>query len=137
MNWLQRFMMGRYGADSLSTALLILSVILTFVGTVASLPVLVMLSYIPLGTTVLRMFSRNIERRRLENYQFSRLFAPVSSAFKKGIYGIQRGVYKIEDSKTHRIFKCPNCKAKLRLPRGKGKISITCPKCGTEFIKKT
>jgi len=44
---------------------------------------------------------------------------------------------RIEDSKTHKHFTCPNCKATLRLPKGKGKIMITCPKCRKEFTKKT
>ena len=42
-----------------------------------------------------------------------------------------------EERRTYKVFICPTCKQKLRVPRGKGKISISCPKCGTSFIKKT
>jgi hypothetical protein len=130
MNGFRRFMIGRYGGDQLSIALLILSVIFTFIGTVAGLNILIFLSYIPLILSILRMFSKNIQRRQMENYKFSMLMRPVYSK-------ITNWIYRLHDSKTHKIFKCPQCKSRLRLPKGKGKISITCPKCSMEFIRKT
>lgn len=76
------------------------------------------------------MFSRDIGKRSMENYKFCMLFSPVYDWIKK----CQR---RSKDLKTHKYFKCPTCNIKLRVPRGKGKILITCPKCNTQFTKKT
>ena len=130
MNWLRRFMMGRYGVDQLSVALLILSFFLTAIAELTRLPILVYIAYVPLVVSIFRILSRNIEKRRMENYKFAMAMSPVYSWIMK----MQR---RIKDSKTHRYFKCPNCRASLRIPRGKGKIIVTCPKCRTEFSKKT
>jgi len=76
------------------------------------------------------MFSKDISKRRMENYKFAMLISPIYS-------GINKKIKELRDSKTHKYFSCPKCKQKLRLPRGKGKISISCPKCQTQFIRKT
>jgi Zn finger protein HypA/HybF involved in hydrogenase expression len=123
-------MEGRYGGDQLSMALLIFSVLFTLIAELTGVKVLALIGYIPLGVCVFRMLSRNKSKRSMENYRFAMLMSPVYSWFKK----IQN---RLKDTKTHKYFKCPNCKTKLRLPKGKGKISITCPKCKTEFVKKT
>lgn len=130
MNYFRRFMIGRYGSDQLSLALLILSILLSFLGGLTNLAILRYIGDIPLVIGVVRMFSRNIEKRRMENYKFSLLMAPVYSR-------ITTAQKRIIDSKTHRYFKCPKCRAQLRVPKGKGKIVITCPKCKTEFRKKS
>jgi len=130
MNWLRRFMAGRYGGDQLSLALFLLSVLVTFVAQLARLPLLTIVGYVPLGFGIFRMLSRNIRKRSMENYKFSMLMSPVYAWFRK----TQR---RIADSKTHKYLKCPNCKAELRVPRGKGKLIITCPKCKTEFKSKS
>jgi hypothetical protein len=130
MNWLKRFMMGRYGFDQLSMALVIFSFILTITANLLNLQILVFLSYVPLGISVFRILSRDTSKRSMENYKFSILKNHVSSWFnKKKNY--------VRDIKTHRYFKCKNCKTKLRIPKGRGRVIVTCPKCKTEFIKKT
>lgn len=83
-----------------------------------------------MGLCIFRTFSKNITKRSMENYKFAMFMSPVYSWFKR----LQRS---IRDSKTHKYYKCPSCKATLRLPKGKGKILITCPKCRNEFTKKT
>ncbi len=130
MNWLRRFMMGRYGTDQLSTALLILSILLTWIARFANLPLLALIGYVPLGLCIYRMLSKDISKRSMENYRFAILMSPIYSMLKKA-------QYRFMDAKTHRYFKCPDCKTKLRVPKHKGKIIITCPKCKTEFIRKT
>jgi hypothetical protein len=111
-------------------ALLILSVVLTLIGDLARIPLLALIGYIPLGIGIFRILSRNINKRRMENYKFSMLMSPVYSWFKE----VQ---YWSKESKTHRRFKCPNCRTKLWVPKGKGKIVITCPKCKTDFKART
>lgn len=130
MNWLRNFMIGRYGGDHLSIALLALSILLTLIGQIFRIPILILMSYIPMGLCIFRTLSKNITKRSMENYKFAMLMSPVYSWFKR----LQS---RIKDSKTHKYFKCPSCKATLRLPKGKGKILITCPKCRNEFTKKT
>lgn len=123
-------MAGRYGADQLSMALIIFSVLLTVIAQAARLPLLTYIGYLPLLACIYRMLSRNINRRRMENYKFSMLISPLYSWFRKMRMRITEG-------KTHRFYTCPKCKAHLRLPRGKGKIIVTCPKCKTEFRAKS
>lgn len=130
MNWFQRFMAGRYGGDQLSMALLILSLILTMMANLSGVAFLGFAGYIPLGIAIYRILSRDISRRSMENYKFAMLMSPVYSWFIKTMR-------RLRDIKTHRYFKCPDCKAQLRVPKGKGKILITCPKCKKEFLKKT
>lgn len=130
MNWLKRFMVGRYGGDQLSMTLLILSVLLTLIARLVRFPLLLYIGYIPMGICVFRMLSRNTQKRSMENYKFSMLASPVYSWFKKK----QR---RAAESKTYKFFKCPDCKAELRLPKGKGKIIVTCPKCKNEFGAKS
>lgn len=130
MNWLKTFMNGRYGGDQLSMVLLVISLLLTFIGRLTNIPLISFIGYIPLGISIFRMFSKDISKRRMENYKFSILISPVYSWYKKS----QK---RIKDSKTHRFFKCPDCNEKMRVPKGKGKIMITCPKCKTKFEKRT
>jgi hypothetical protein len=131
MNWLKKFMAGRYGSDQLSIVLVFISAVLIFIsGFSAKLSTLSYLSFIFLSLSIFRMFSKNINKRRMENYKLSIFVSPIYSWFIKKIH-------RLKDAKTYKYFDCPNCKLKLRLPKGKGKISITCPKCRTEFIGKT
>ena len=130
MNWLKRFMDGRYGGDQLSIFLIILSGLLTLIGRVTRFMPLIFLAYILLGISFFRGFSKNISKRSMENYKFTIFMSPVYSWFKKT-------EKSVKELKTHRRFKCPNCKSKLRIPRGKGKVKITCPKCKTKFNKRS
>lgn len=129
MNWLRNFMVGRYGWDQLNMALFILSIVLAFTAQLTRLPVLVYISYIPFWIGIFRILSRNVEKRRMENYRFSMLMSPVYPWFN-------RTLNHIRNSRTRRYFKCPNCSTTVWVPRGKGKIIITCPKCKTEFRKR-
>ncbi|WP_455714937.1 hypothetical protein [Anaerosporobacter sp.] len=129
MDWLRRVMNGRYGVDQLSIALLIISVILTIVGIFPNTHFLSTLSLIPLFICYFRTFSRNIRKRYDENQKFLSFWNPIRNTFRK----------KVERSKdkTHRYYKCPKCGKTVRVPKGKGKICITCPICKEEFIRKS
>lgn len=130
MNFLRNFMAGRYGPDHLNTALIIASLVISLLSRFVHLPILVYLSYILLGLAVFRMISRNIPKRRSENDKYLRYWWPIKQKIKKWFS-------KVKSHKTHKFFKCPSCKNALRVPRGKGKLQITCPKCGERFFKKT
>jgi hypothetical protein len=77
-----------------------------------------------------RTFSRNHYRRYQENEWYLQYHNRVK-------YFFSREKDKMSQRKTHRIFRCPNCGQSVRVPKGKGKIAITCPMCRTEFIKRS
>ena len=122
-NGIQRFMMGRYGRhDRLNVTLLVVSLILTvasmFLRNKTGVLVTTLLSYVFLFWSLFRCFSRNPYKRYNENRRFLLL------------------IDRIKD-RNNRYYCCPKCRQTVRVPRGKGKIAITCPKCREKFIKKT
>lgn len=129
---IMRFMQGRYGADKLSNFMLILAFIFILISMFMGVYGFVF-SGIGLALIVLtyvRMFSKNIQKRYAENLAYLKVYNKVKGFFTREIgYMKQR--------KTHHIYSCPNCKQKLRVPRGKGNIMITCSKCHTQFKKRS
>ena len=130
MNWFQRLLQGRSGVDQLSFAILILSIVVLGLATLVDIPLISIAAFALLVLCYLRIFSKNLAKRRAENERFLKLWSPVGGWFRT-----QKN--KFRDRKTHRYFTCPSCRQSLRVPKGKGKISITCPKCKTEFVKET
>jgi hypothetical protein len=130
MDWFRKFMAGRSGGDQFSVFLFIASMVLTLTGQFSGIEMLVSLSYVPLLFGIYRIFSKDVNKRRLENYKFAMFISPLYGKFKK----IQT---RRTDQKTHQYFKCTNCKTMMRVPKGKGKIMVTCPKCTTKVLKQT
>jgi len=130
MNWLRRMMAGRYGTDQLSLALMVLYFILFLLSYIPYCFFLSWIGFLLFAVILFRTFSRNITKRYHENQIFLKRWNPVVNRFKT----LKR---RIRERKTHRYYRCPNCKQQLRVPKGRGKIKITCPKCRTQFIKKT
>ena len=128
--WLQRFMYGRYGQDDLSRFLCIFALVLTIINVILRWSVLSSLATAFLFLCFFRMFSRNSKKRVQENLAFLR-------TGKKFIQPFNRFKSRLRQRKTHRFYKCPSCKQQLRVPKGKGNISIRCPKCQMTFKKKT
>lgn len=118
----RRFMMGRYGTDKLNMVILGAGLIASLVGMFIHYPpvnlALTLISYVLLGWSIFRCLSRNTYKRYQEN--------------RKYLMMLQR----IKD-REHRYYDCPRCHQQVRVPRGKGKIAISCPKCKEKFIKKT
>lgn len=129
-NWLRNFMIGRYGPDQLYFGLFIVAILLALIGQFTQFYIFILLSYAFLAIALFRVLSRNIEKRRRENDRFLRYWWPVKQKCKMQIT-------KIKSRKSYKFFNCPSCKNTLRVPKGKGKIQITCPKCGERFEKKT
>lgn len=128
-----RFMQGRYGADALGKAINIVSLILLVIALFTRFGIVYILAIALLVYEYFRMFSRNIQKRYQENQKF------LTFKYKMAIkFGKVKSIFKPRaDAKTHKVFKCPSCRQKVRVPRGRGKIEITCPKCKEKFIKKT
>ena len=129
-NHFYRFMTGRYGVDELSKFLLGSTVAMMLVNLFLRISLLNMLVMLMLLYIYFRMFSRNIQARQAENMKFLGLKNRISMFFKR-----QAGMR--QDLRENHIYKCPSCAQKIRIPRGKGKIVVTCPKCHTEFTKKS
>ena len=131
---LRQFMIGRYGVDDLSRAQIIVSMVLLLVSTFLSaffrVNILYWLGLALLIYSYFRILSRNVSKRYEENQRY--LNAKYRAVVKKN--NLKK---RWAQRSTYRFFKCPHCKQTVRVPTGRGKICITCPKCKTEFIKKS
>lgn len=128
-----KFMSGRNGADELSRFLSYLSIVLLLLSMFlkdGARSTLFVFALIVVIFTYFRMFSKNLNVRRSENAKFRALKQRVSDWFR-----LRRDMWK--QRKEFRFFKCPSCKAVLRVPKDKGKLRIVCKKCGAAFEKKT
>lgn len=127
---LRRFMYGRYGNDDLNRALSIAAIGVYIISIILRLQIIYLVGYALIIWCIFRMFSKNIDSRRRENMAFWR--------YKQKFLGFFRArKTHLSQRKTHRFYRCPNCRQKLRVPRGRGRLSINCPKCHTVFEKKT
>lgn len=127
---MRKFMTGRYGVDQLSRFLLLLAVIVSLFSLFFIRNILSVVSLILLLLCNYRMLSRNFNRRYRENNIYLSIKNRIGTGFRK-----QK--YRTEQRKVFHIYRCPKCRQKIRIPRGKGRIRISCPKCRTEFIKKS
>lgn len=126
---LARFMLGRYGSDQLGRATLIAALILTLLDGFVGFGVLYLLGMAFYFLTIYRMFSRQIEKRRAENQKYLAIIGNWKTKWKQFKNRVKnRNVYK--------YFKCPKCKALLRLSRGCGSTKVNCPRCHHEFDQK-
>lgn len=125
---MRRMMYGRYGLDKLNVFLMTAAVALCLVGFLVSrffgaVGALIgtltsLISYGLLFWYLFRVFSRNIEKRSVENRRYLTLKARLTD-------------------RSNRYYRCPNCRQTVRVPRGRGKICIKCPKCGEKFVRKS
>ena len=124
-NGLRNFMSGRYGAvgtDKLNMAILGAGVIMALISVFFRggfiNPILTLLSYVCMFWAIFRLLSRNTYKRYQENRRYLMLLD------------------RLKD-REHKYFSCPRCRQSVRVPKGKGKIAITCPKCRERFVRKS
>lgn len=119
---LRSFMTGRYGTDKLNMAILTSGLIVCIIGMFIPVSavnlIMTMMAYALMIWAIFRMLSRNTYKRYQENRKFLMFFE------------------RLKD-RQHRYFSCPKCRQPVRVPRGKGKLAITCPRCKERFIRKT
>ena len=127
---LRQFMIGRYGTDGLNQFLSIASLVLLLIAIISRVNLFTYLGAALLIFCYYRPFSRNISKRTEENYKFYTLKDRVDNKFK----GWKE---QWANRKIYHYYRCPQCRQKLRVPRGRGRIQISCPRCGTQFIKKS
>lgn len=128
-NRLMRFMAGRYGTDQLNRFILIITMVLLFIS-LFRVSFLYWIGLALLIYTLYRSLSRNIYRRREENAWFMNKTAGIQRFFR-------RSKNQFSQRKVYSFFKCPSCGQRVRVPKGRGHIRITCPKCRREFEKTT
>ena len=119
---LRSFMAGRYGTDRLNMVILCAGLVASLLSMIISVApfnlILWALSYGLMIWAIVRSLSRNTYKRYQENRKFLQFYD------------------RLRD-RQNRYFDCPKCRQTVRVPRGKGKISITCPRCREKFIRKT
>lgn len=126
---LYKFMEGRYGNDQFNRFLMI-AVFTCFFISIFFDDALYYIAIALLIYAYYRMFSKDYTRRYKENEAYLRFSKKV-----KGLFGDNKTLFN--KSKSHKIYKCPSCNQKLRIPKGKGKVSIHCPNCKVDFIKRS
>ena len=124
-SWMARFMTGRYGGDQLNLFLIALYLILYVVFLFTRLLIFELLGTVLLVVSLFRSLSRNLPQRRAENTRFLQIVRPVWRKWT--------GFRARAHDKEHRYFKCPNCGQLMRVPRGKGRITVHCRSCGAAF----
>ena len=125
---LRKFMIGRYGADQFSQFLSVFSLVLMILSIIIRNNIPFILALLMLVYCYFRIFSKSHGKRYHENEIYMKYKNRVTGYFKS----IKS---RAADRKTHHIYKCSSCSQKIRVPKGKGRIEITCPKCGGKFIK--
>ena len=137
---LARLFAGRTGVDALGKTVTWVALILMLLTVITHSSITYLLAMGCLVYSVWRMFSKNYYKRYTENQIFLQKSVKLRGFLAKLPAKVKnkaaRFSYDMEQRKTYAIFKCPNCKQKLRAPRGRGKIQVTCSKCHTQFIKK-
>ena len=123
-------MIGRYGTDGLNQFLSMSSIVMLLVSLLTRVSLFTWLGVALLILCYYRSLSRNISKRTEENYKFYTLKDRVDNKFK----GWKE---QWANRKIYHYYRCPQCRQKLRVPRGRGRIQISCPRCGTQFIKKS
>lgn len=132
-NWknkMMQFMQGRYGADQMGQMLSAVSMVFLIISLFSRNQAWFLLAVIGIVYNYFRMFSKNISKRYAENQKYLKMTAGIRrklASWKSQL--VQRKIYH--------IYRCPGCKQKIRVPRGRGKIEIRCPKCNTRFVKKS
>ena len=122
-------MAGRYGNDNLNNFLIYTALAIVVLNVFFNNIIFTILAYVCWGLAIYRMFSRKVYQRNNENIQFLTKTKPIRHRFSCIVKGFK--------DKSHRYYTCPRCAQIVRVPKGRGKIEITCPSCRTRFDKKS
>ncbi len=126
---LNMFMLGRNGVDFLNKHLFRIAAIiaglnLLFLGRIGSVPFLIA------GYALFRTLSRNLPMRQAEDMV-------ARAKYDRAKEKISGALHRAKQIRDFRFFSCPGCSSYLRVPRGKGRIQVTCPRCGHRFDRKS
>ncbi|SDY66506.1 hypothetical protein [Tindallia californiensis] len=134
MKRIQRFMVGRHGADQLSAFLLIMSILAMWIGRMTGVSLFMLIGYLLMGIGFYRIFSKDMMSRRRENSEFLRRSIPVKNKLKHWVESIGGNT---KQAHSHRYYVCTKCHKQLRVPQNKGKkvIKVVCPACRNQMKK--
>ena len=127
---MMQFMQGRYGADQMGQMLSAVSMVFLIISLFSRNQAWFLLAVIGIVYNYFRMFSKNISKRYAENQKYLTMTAGI-------LRKLASWKSQLAQRKIYHIYRCPGCKQKIRVPRGRGKIEIRCPKCNTRFVKKS
>ena len=119
---LRSFMAGRYGTDKLNMVILCVGLAVSLLSVFFQYAPLNLLFFVLSYGLMIWAIFRSLSRNTYKRYQENRKFLQITGRLK---------------DRHNRYFDCPKCRQMVRVPRGKGKISITCPRCHEKFIRKT
>lgn len=122
-DYFSRMMWGRNGVDDLGNTILVGTVIVYLLYMFTGNSVLYLAAAVGMLYSIFRIFSTNTDDRSLENRKFLSWCQVIKLNFTL--------------RKTHRVFLCKTCGKKIKVPKGKGRIEITCPACGNKMIRRT
>ena len=125
----RRFIAGRYGADPLSQGIIIAGLVLFLLAVFTRIGLFSLLAMALYIWAIFRMYSRNGEKRAQENARYL-------AATRKLRTSVNQALTRLKNRKKYRYFRCPNCHARLRLPRGVGEVTVNCGQCKHSFRKK-
>ena len=126
----RQFMIGRYGTDGLNQFLSFASIVMLLLSLLTRFSLFTWVGAVLLVLCYYRSLSRNISKRTDENYRYYAIKDRVDSKLR----GLKE---QWANRRVYHYYRCPQCRQKLRVPRGRGRIQISCPRCGTQFIKKS
>lgn len=124
-----RFMQGRNGADNLGMFTLVAGLVVSLLSSFLGSPLLSLMGMALYIGTLFRMLSRNIAKRQAEN----RKYLALTGTWKTKLRQL---INRVKNSGQYKYFRCPKCRAMLRLTRGCGEKEVTCPRCQHTFRKK-
>ncbi len=119
---LRRFMEGRYGNDKLNSFILGTAMVLVILAVFIRNPLVNLIIHAVAYGLMFWSIFRSLSRNTYKRYQENRKFLQIHDRLK---------------DREHRYFDCPKCRQMVRVPRGKGKIAITCPRCREKFVRKS
>ncbi|WP_205051810.1 hypothetical protein [Peptoniphilus gorbachii] len=127
---MRKFMIGRYGQDELGKFILSLALILLIINLFVKTAALSAAALVLIIYSYYRIFSRDVRARYAENKKFLTSLDPLRRKFFSS-------KNKYDNRKLYKYIKCPKCKFEMKAPKNKGKIRVTCKKCGEKFIVKS
>ncbi len=123
------FMRGRYGNDALNQTLMIATIVVLVINIFLGNKYVGLLGYVLWALGLFRMFSKNIYKRQQENIAYEKLVEPITKQVTV--------MKKQKADPMNKYYRCPTCSQIVRVPKGRGKIEIRCPKCQSRFEKRT